>query len=362
MTVWSIRMADTAMQRYPEITTPWNYEWGLGLKAVWEVWRRTGDSRYFDYVKTNLDRYVQPDGSIQSYRADDTNIDFINPGKLLFPLYQITGDERYQRAACLLLEQLRSHPRTPEGGFWHKKIYPHQMWLDGIYMACPFLAEYAEVFGEPACFDEVVHQITLIDEHTRDPHTDLLYHGWDSSKSQPWADPETGCSPHFWGRAVGWYMMALVDVLDFLVHPQRDQIVSILQKTAAAVACVQDDQSGAWYQVLDQGGRPGNYLESSASCMFVYALAKGVRNGYLNAAQFLPVVQKGYAGILREFVDVDERGLVNLNQMCYVAGLGGTPYRDGSYDYYVHEKVTSNDFKGVGPFILASLEVEASAE
>ena len=355
---WSVCMADSVMQRQPEITGRWNYEWGLGLKAILEVWRVTGDNQYFDYVKRNLDRYVLPDGSMKSYQADEYNIDLINPGKLLFPLYQITGDERYRKAAETLREQMRRHPRTKEGGFWHKKVYTEQMWLDGIYMACPFLAEYAVRFDDPASADEVVHQITLIDAHTRDPRTGLSYHGWDSSKAQRWADPETGRSPNVWGRALGWYAMALVDVLDYLDHPRRQEIITFLQQTAAAVIAVQDPKSGVWFQVLDQGDRAGNYLESSASCMFVYALAKALRKGYLPVEPYRAAVEKGYAGILSQFVTLDERGLVNLNRMCYVAGLGGDPYRDGSFENYISEPVVSNDFKGVGPFILASIEME----
>lgn len=355
---WSVRMADSVMRRQPTITSRWNYEWGLGLMAVLGVWRKTGENKYFDYVKSNLDYYIQSDGSIHSYKMDEHNIDLINPGKLLFPLYRITGDERYKKAAFLLREQMRTHPRTAEGGFWHKKVYTQQMWLDGIYMACPFLAQFAVEFDDPSAMDEVIHQITLIDSHTRDPRTNLSYHGWDSVKAQQWADPETGRSPNFWGRALGWYTMALVDVLDFL--PQPDPILPLLQKTAAAVVSVQDAKSGVWYQVLDQGDRPGNYLESSASCMFTYALAKGIRKGYLAADQYGPVIRKAYAGIIEQFVTVDDQDLVNLNQMCYVAGLGGDPYRDGSFENYISEQVVSNDFKGVGPFILASLEMEGS--
>jgi unsaturated rhamnogalacturonyl hydrolase len=234
------------------------------------------------------------------------------------------------------------------------------MWLDGIYMASPFYAEFAKTFGEPEGFDDAVHQITLIESHTRDAQTGLLYHGWDESKSQRWANPATGCSPCFWGRAVGWYVMAIVDVLDFLPqdHAGRDRIVEILTDTASALAAVQDKPTGLWYQVLDQGDRAGNYLEASASCMFVYALAKGVNKGYIGE-KHLDVVKRGYKGILEHFVEVDEQGLVNLNLICSVAGLGGEPYRDGSFEYYVGEEIVTNDYKGVGPFIMASIEIES---
>jgi unsaturated rhamnogalacturonyl hydrolase len=237
------------------------------------------------------------------------------------------------------------------------------MWLDGIYMASPFYAEFASRFGEPEGFDDVAHQIILIQEHIRDPTTGLLYHAWDESRSQHWADPQTGCSPHFWGRALGWYAMAIPDVLDHLPldHPQRDRLVTIFRAAMDAVVRVQDPDSGVWYQVLDQGDRRGNYLESSASCMFVYALTKGVRKGYLDG-QYLAAARRGYDGILREFITVDDQGMVNLDGICAVAGLGGSPYRDGSYGYYVGEKVIANEYKGVSPFIMASLEMERMAD
>lgn len=358
---WSIRMADAVMQRNPSIATKWAYEWGLVLKGILGVWQQTNRQDYFDYVKSNVDHFVQPDGQVLTYRIDEYNLDQINAGKLLFPLYTATGDERYKRAAELLRDQLRTHPRTSEGGFWHKLIYPHQMWLDGIYMASPFLAEYAATFGDHQAFDDVAHQIILIEGHTRDAKTGLLYHGWDESKQQKWANPETGCSPHFWGRAIGWYIMAIPDVLDHLPldHPERSRIIDIFKETIAAVTAVQDQVTGLWYQVLDRGDQPGNYLEASASCMFVYAIAKGIHQGILDSS-YNAVVEKAYNGILENLIEVDAQGLVNLNRICSVAGLGGTPYRDGSFDYYIGEKIVTNDFKGVGAFILASVEMSTT--
>jgi unsaturated rhamnogalacturonyl hydrolase len=335
----------------------------VALLALKQVWAQTGDPTILDFIRHNIDQFVGPDGSIHTYRLEEYNLDQINEGKLLFFLHEMTGAERYKKAAFLLREQLRTQPRTSEGGFWHKQIYPHQMWLDGVYMASPFYAEFAGRFDEPEGFDDAARQIILAQEHTRDPQTGLLYHAWDESRSQQWADPETGCSPHFWGRAMGWYAMAIADVLDHLPadHLQRDRLVAIFRATAGALARVQDPASGVWYQVLDQGDRPGNYLESSASCMVVYALAKGVRRGYLGA-EYLTVASRGYDGILTEFVTVDEQGLVHLSGICAVAGLGGKPYRDGSYEYYVSEKVITNEYKGVGPFIMASIEMEKVAE
>jgi unsaturated rhamnogalacturonyl hydrolase len=359
---WSVRMADSVMKRHPTLSDRWDYAAGVMLSAIEQVWSKTGEKKYYDYIKSNVDEFVNPDGSIRTYHLEKYNLDQINEGKLLFLLYDQTGDERYKKATTLLRKQLQTQPRTSEGGFWHKQIYPHQMWLDGIYMAGPFYAEFAKVFNEPEGFDDVVHQITLIESHTRDPQTGLLYHGWDESKSQRWADPETGCSPCFWGRSVGWYVMALVDVLDFLPegHAGRERVVAIFEDTASALAAVQDESTGLWYQVLDQGDRAGNYLEASASCMFVYALAKGVNQSHIGK-KYRDVVERGYKGILEHFVEVDEQGLVNLNRICSGAGLGGEPYRDGSFEYYVGEEIVTNDYKGVGPFIMASVEIEREA-
>ncbi|MGA9350487.1 MAG: glycoside hydrolase family 88 protein [Anaerolineae bacterium] len=357
---WSVRMADSVMKRHPLLSKRWHYEPGVALLALKQVWLKTGQQKYYDYIKRNMDEFVGPDGEISTYRLEEYNLDQINEGKLLFLLYDTTGDERYKKAAYLLRRQLRTHPRTSEGGFWHKQIYPHQMWLDGIYMASPFYAEFARRFDEPQGFDDVAHQIILIEKHTRDPRTGLLFHGWDESKSQKWADPESGCSPSFWARAIGWYAMAIPDVLDHFPrnHPQRDELLAIFETTVAAIARVQDPASGVWYQVLDQGDRAGNYLESSASCMFVYAIAKGVRKGYLGE-EVLAVARRGYEDILKQFVEVDEQGLVNLNGICSVGGLGGAPYRDGSFAYYVSEKVVTNEYKGVGAFVMASTEMES---
>lgn len=358
---WSVLMADSMIARHTPEQAQWHYDYGLVLMAIEHVWRATGDARYWNHVKGIMDQFVMPDGSIRTYRPDEYNIDQINQGRVLFPLYKATGEERYRRAIELLRRQLATHPRTDSGGFWHKQIYPYQIWLDGVYMAGPFYAEYAQLFDEPAGFDDVAHEIILTEQHTRDPKTGLLYHAWDERKQQPWADPVTGCSPHFWGRAVGWYAMAIVDVLDFFPqdHPRRPELIAIFARLTEAVAKVQDQASGLWWQILDHPGRAGNYLEASASAMFVYAIAKAVRKGYL-PPHWLPIAERGYQGLLRELITVDGQGLVTLERVCSVAGLGGNPYRDGSYEYYVGEPIQANDYKGVGPFILASLEFEGA--
>ena len=363
----SERMATSAMQTLwrdaakGEDGAParWTYEHGVFLKGIERVWLDTGDGKYFRYIEQGIDRFISDDGTIRTYRLDDYNLDNIMPGRLLLTLYKVTERDKYRKAAALLREQLRTHPRTSEGGFWHKKIYPYQMWLDGLYMAEPFYAEYAATFDEPEAFDDIAKQFILMERHARDPQTGLLYHGWDESRKQRWADPQTGHSPNFWGRAVGWYAMALVDTLDYFPvnHPKRGELVAILKRLAEAIAKYQDQPSGLWYQVLDKGGERGNYLEASASCMFVYALAKGVRRGYLPAS-YLDVARRGYRGILARFVKEDASGRLNLEGTVSVSGLGGNPYRDGSYEYYLSEKVVTNDPKGIGAFLMASAEME----
>jgi unsaturated rhamnogalacturonyl hydrolase len=287
---WSQRTADAAILRWPDGRWvpagqhwAWNYELGTLLEGMDAVWLNTADARYYNYIKASVDQFVEADGSIPTRKAEEYQLDNILLGRQLLLLYGVTQEKRYADAAQTLYEQLMHQPRNPAGGFWHKQRYPNQMWLDGLYMAEPFYAEYASRFNHPEGFKDITHQFALMDQHARDPKTGLLYHGWDESKRERWANKETGVSSQFWARAMGWYMMALVDTLPFYPEddPGRKQLIAQLELAAAAVLRYQDTASGLWYQVIDQGRRKGNYLESSASCMFVYALAKGVRRGYL---------------------------------------------------------------------------------
>jgi rhamnogalacturonyl hydrolase YesR len=359
---WARRTCDWLAERHPDgLGETWEYDNGLMLRGCQQLGLKTGDARYLDYLKKSLDRLVLADGSIKGYKLEDYTLDNLNSGKLLFSLYQHASApdrERYGKALQLLRSQLKTQPRTPAGGFWHKKIYPGQMWLDGLYMAAPFMAEYASTFNEPALYDDAAKQLLLIEQHARDPKTGLLYHGWDETKQQRWASPTTGLSAEFWGRSVGWFAMALVDVLDYLPekHPKRADVQAALERLATAISAVQDKQRGVWWQVLDKAGAPRNYREASATAMFVYALSKGVRKGLLDKAKFEAVAERGYAGLVKEFAATDQRGNIELRGICKVAGLGGNPYRDGSYDYYVSTDIASNDPKGLGAFILASVE------
>ncbi len=364
--IWSDRVIHSVMERNPEAwmidfspRPRWQYPNGLVLKAIWTVGVHRGNQDYLDYVQGYYDKLITDDGQIQTYQLKSYNIDNINPGKALIDLYLHDPQPRYKTAIQTLRRQMETHPRTSEGGFWHKKIYPHQMWLDGVYMGDAFLAQYAVAFEEPELFDDVARQFSLIQKHTRDEKTGLLYHGWDESRQQKWADPVTGLSPHFWGRSLGWYAMALVDTLDYFPksHPHYDNLILYLNQLMEAVVRYQDPQSGTWYQVMDIPDGEGNYLESSCSSMFVYTLLKSLRMGYLPES-YRQAAEKGFQGILDTFVEVASDGQVHLHKGCSVAGLGGNPYRDGSYEYYISEKVRSNDPKAVGPFILACFEYE----
>ena len=364
---WAGQIAASFMARHPDgimqvegkTDTAWTYEQGLMLEAFRQMGRFTGEQRYDAFIRKNLRHYVGEDGSIRSYRLEDYNLDMIAGGRALLHLLEMTKQEKYRIAADLLRSQLKSQPRTHEGGFWHKKIYPYQMWLDGLYMAEPFYASYALLFNEPQAFDDIADQFAFVYRHTRDSATGLCYHGWDESRMQPWADSATGRSPSFWGRAMGWYVMGLVDVLDYFPpeHPRRGELIRTLQELCGALLAFQDSASGMWYQVVDQAGRSGNYLESSASAMFAYGFAKGANKNYLET-RFLDAAQRAMQGIRQQCISVEPSGHVDLKETCRGAGLGGNPYRDGTYAYYVSVPRVVNDMKGIGPLILAAIEIE----
>jgi unsaturated rhamnogalacturonyl hydrolase len=358
--LYSVRMARSVMQRSPVVHPKWDYTAGVVLDAIERLGERTGDSTMLGYVKRNMDRLVGPDGAIAGYDPEELSLDQVAQARVLLPLYRRTGEARYRKAAAFVRAQLERQPRTAEGGFWHKKVYPQQMWLDGIYMAEPFLAGYGRAFPpqERRDFDEVARQVLLAARHLRDPRTGLYWHGWDAARTQTWANPKTGVSPNFWGRAVGWYAMALVDVLDDLPrdHPDRAQILRLLRELAPALVRVQDPVTGLWWQVLDQPNREGNYLEASASSMFVYALAKGANRGWL-APGYRRVAARGWDGLVARLLKTNPDGTLSLTGICSVAGLGGKPQRNGSFEYYISEPVVADDYKGVGPFIMASLEL-----
>nr|WP_156832019.1 glycoside hydrolase family 88 protein [Kaistella palustris] len=362
---WSEKMALTLMHDYPEAyqlddkTEPkWDYVHGLVMSGFEHLYKKTGDQKYFQYLKGYADATINENGEIPSYRFANYNIDMIEAGNILFYLYSETAEQKYLTAMQTLKSQLEAQPRTTEGGFWHKQVYPNQMWLDGLFMGAPFYAHYTATFENGKNLNDVALQFEIIQKHLVDPKTGLLYHGWDESKKMAWANPETGTSPTFWSRSLGWYAMALVDVLDYFPkdHPKRAELVGYFKSLSQALAKYQD-HSGLWYQVTDQGNRGGNYLEASGSAMFIYAFAKGANKGYL-PQNYKTLAQKGFDGMIKDLVKVSPDGLATITQACAVAGLGGKPYRDGSFEYYVNERKKDNDPKATGPFILAALELD----
>ncbi len=366
---WAQPMAETVMNTWKDSfaldgkTSKWTYDMGVILKGFEGLWLNTGDVKYYNYIQQQMDFFVKDDGSIKTYKPDEYNIDHVNNGKLLLLLYRVTLKDKYLKAAKLLRQQLQTHPRTNDGGFWHKKIYPYQMWLDGLYMGEPFYAEYAMLAQEDTAFNDIANQFIRMEQHARDTKTGLLYHAWDESKQIKWANAVTGTSPLFWARAMGWYATALVDALDYFPqdHPKRKELITILNRLVNAIEKQQDKGTGLWKDILNYNG-PGkekNYFEASASCQFVYAVAKGVRKGYLPVVK-ISIAQKGYEGIRGRFIKV-ENGQTNLHGTVKVSGLGGNPYRDGSFEYYMSEPVIVNDPKGIGAFLLAANEMEIQA-
>ncbi len=367
---WAVRMVESEMQRCPEAWQldfqpglKWDYCHGLELRAFLYTAEKHNRQDIRDYALSYADTMVNADGSIKKYKLKDYSLDRINSGKYLFDVYDLTGEERYKKALDLLRSQFDGQPRNDDGGFWHKKIYPHQVWLDGIYMGSPFLAEYASRYesGELQARDyaDVINQVLMASYHTYDYDSRLFLHACDVSRQMFWCDPITGKSKHCWGRALGWYSMAIVDNLDFLPadFDNRQKVIDILLHIASQLKRYADPETGLWYQVMDCSGEPGNYLESSASCMFTYALYKGVRLGVLPES-YLAVADKAWQSILDRFIKTDENGLISITEACAVAGLGGKGNRSGDYQYYINETKRDNDPKAVGPFILTALEVE----
>lgn len=348
----TIRAGEGTLVREQEYDYHWCYERGIITKAWLDVYEATGDARFYDAAKANVDKYVTEDGQIRTYEMDKHNLDMICMGRTAIRLYQKTGEAKYAAACRLLIRQIQGQPTTPEGGFWHKAIYPQQMWLDGIYMACPFLAEYAAMSGEMAWADLAVKQMTLIYDKTR-LASGLHAHAWDSAKAQPWADPETGLSPHVWGRAMGWFVMAHADVLCALpkAHPGYATLARQMRSLLDAVMAARGEDL-LWHQVMDRPQSEENYAESSCSAMFIYGLARAKALGLADDTA-LHEARKSLDALWHDSVVIAQDGYPELTRICKVAGLGGTPYRSGSYEYYVNETVCSGDTKGTAPFLMA---------
>lgn len=371
---YSMRMVESEMKRCPtaadldgmEGKLKWNYTTGLELLSFLDAasLQSTSQENIVQYIDSWYDAIIHEDGSVgANYKRSNYSLDHVCPARTLFRLHELTGRQKYRDAMDSIYRQVCEQPRTEAGAFWHKKIYPYQVWLDGLYMGAPFYAEYTSRFVEDnlaraANFDDIACQFRTAYERCYDPLTGLLRHAWDESRSMFWADPATGQSEHAWGRAMGWYLMALVDVLDYFPdeHPAKEDLVGILRTLLDVLPRYADPATHMWYQVPDCPGREGNYVESTCSAMFTYVYLKAAQKGY--APRYAKYAKKLYRQLVRTFIREEADGTITLTECCAVAGLGGKEHRSGDYDYYIHEKKTENDPKGVGPFIWASLIIE----
>ncbi len=342
----------------------WNYIDGCMITACLSLYNTTKDEKFLQFSKDFIDFFVKPGGVIETYDPLEYNLDNINQGKNLFTLLDLTGDEKYRAAIETVRGQLTTHPRTKENNFWHKDIYPYQVWLDGTYMAQPFYMDYETRFnGMNGCIDSY-QQFMNIRKYMRDPKTGLYYHGYDESRQMYWADPVTGCSANFWLRAMGWFLVAMVDVLermDECLYAEFRDICAMLKEAVEAMLPYQDEESGMFWQVIDKPGIDGNYLETSGSVLFAYAVLKGVRLGFL-PKRFAAYGEKAFYGTCERRLGVGEDGSLQVSGICLVAGLGGKDHRDGSLAYYFSEPIVENDAKGVGPLLLAYTEIIAAKD
>lgn len=347
------KLAQTIMRAYTPIELPpagrWHYHQGVFLCGVMKLYEATGNEAYFDYVKNYADSLIDEYGNLL-FRRDE--LDAIQAGLILFPLYERTREERYVLAAEKLRGLYRTLNRTSEGGFWHKDNYAYQMWLDGLYMGGPFALKYAQLKGEESLVDMVIHQEHLMRKHTKDEQTGLYYHAWDERKTMPWADQKTGCSPEFWARSFGWYVLALADMIEDL--PEQHEMRKVWKETLTdmleSVAKYQDQTTGLWHQIIDKGNHSDNWLESSGSCLFMYAMAKAMNEGYVGL-RYVDHVVKAYQGLIQHKTAEKENGDFTINDICIGTSAG-------FYDYYVGRERSTNDLHGAGAFIMALTELE----
>lgn len=363
----------------------WSYVMGIELEAMLDTYLRYGGDKIKDFCQEYTDTMINENGEIRGYNLEDYNIDNIRTGHFVSRMYQINPEKKNLIAMQTMMKQLEQQPRTVKDHvYWHKAIYAYQVWLDGIFMGLPYRSLTASMIYKKKqakkIWDDAVDQISITYDRTYDPATGLNRHAYDENRNMFWADSHTGLSQHCWGRAQGWYSMALIELLDVMPknYKRRGELIDLLRKDLDAVIKWQDKETGVWYQVMDQPGREGNYLESTCSAMFAYVMLKAYNKGYLGE-KYLEAGKKAYDGIIKQFIRVDSDNTISLTQCCSVAGLGPgispqvqdaltrinpknkakeNTRRDGSYEYYLSEPIRDNDAKGVGPFIWASLEME----
>ncbi len=339
----------------------WNYIDGCMMTSLYTIYQQTGRKKYLDFIDSFVDYYVFEDGSIRGYELDTYNVDNINEGRVLFDLYRETGKPKYKKAIELLYSQIEGQPRTEIGNFWHKKIYPNQVWLDGLYMAQVFYTRYETEFNGGKNYADIVNQFGNVYENMYDKKKRLYYHGWDYSKTAFWSDKTTGLSKSFWLRSVGWYTVGLVDAISYFSDDAAElkaRLIAIFKDTIEGLESYIDPEKKMFWQVPDQGGREGNYLETSGSAMIAYAMMKGARLGFVDK-KFAKIGKEVFDGICNEYL-TETDGKLNLGGICLMAGLGpeNNRRRDGTYEYYISEPVVENDAKGTGPFVMAYTEVK----
>lgn len=345
---------DNYLNNFKKYKNTWNYEDGCIYKGALDLYEATNEEKYLNFLIKRLNEEVMDDGTICNYKVGEYNIDNINSGKVLFDGYKITGDEKFKKAAELLMEQVKKHPRTDSGSFWHKNIYPNQIWLDGLYMVMPFYARFEKEFNDCIGYKDINNQFLNLKKFLWNEEKELFYHGYDESRKERWSNPETGVSQNFWSRAMGWLVMAMVDTIE-IMDDCKEYVADIKEMFVESIKGLlkyQDKETSMWYQVIDAGNREGNYLESSGTLMIAYAILKGVRLGYL-PQELKAFGEAALDETIKRYLDVEKN---ELGGICGVAGLGNTPYRDGTYEYYISERIIPNDPKGVGAFLMAYSE------
>ncbi len=354
-----VRFADMILAQWPDPMMMdrekkgWEYNNGIVLFGMTKIYEKTGDERYIHYIRRWVDNYVDDSGNIKWDQQKTHNLDYIQPATLILFLHEQTGEQKYRIAAKIVRDCFDKIPRNAEGGFWHKGIYPNEMWVDGIYMAEPFLVRYGNLFGDAAfCHDTAVFQTTLIAKHALNRQAGLLYHGWDQDRNAAWANPETGVSPIFWNRGMGWYVMALVDILEHLrpSHPGHARLRGLLKQVVEGLARAQDPETGLWFQVLDQGGRRGNWIETSGSAMNIYAISKAVRLEYVDPGH-RGIAERAWKG-LQAYIETDEKGMPVITEA--VRGMGVQE----SYERYIGFARLRNSTHGLMAVQLAASEME----
>ena len=347
------------LKKYRAYQTYWNYEDGCLLMGCRRMYEATADPMYRDYILKYLQERVEPDGRIPTYQEKAYTLDDLNCGKLLFFALDETGDDRYLKALEYHMERLHRHPRCQCGNFWHKDIYPNQIWLDGLYMAQPLYMEYETRFNGMENYQDILGQFANVRRFLYNEEKGLYYHGFDEARIQPWADPQTGCSSNFWSRAYGWLLLALVDTLEAMneqVYEQYRELVDMFRDTVSSLLRYRSEKDGLIYQIIDRGDLEGNYTEASGSVMAAAAILKGVRMGILLPEKYLPVGREIFESVCENKLRPGEDGVVRLQDICHVAGLGPGNKRNGSVEYYLSEPISADDAKGVGPFMMAYAE------